>query len=101
VIQILLVLASLCALALARLEWGTSLDRMAVVFALDRSLRRAGRRGGGRWPEREGTEAMRGDDIAGLVVFGAEARPRSSLSACPSSAVPSSVARDGTDIGSA
>lgn len=107
VIQILLVLASLCAaLALARLEWGTSLDRMAVVFALDRSrsVERGGEDGGAEAlaGAREGTEAMRGDDIAGLVVFGAESATEVIPQRVPElGRSHASVARDGTDIGSA
>lgn len=107
VVQALMVLGALAAaLALAGLEWGTRVDRMAVVFAIDRSrsVERSAEDGAARAFEeaRAATEHMRDDDLAGVVVFGAEAatevlpraRPDLTRSTAP-------VARDGTDIGAA
>lgn len=105
VIQALLVAASLAtALAIARLEWGTSLDRMAVVFVVDRSrsVERGGEDGGAEAlaQAREGAASMRDEDIAGLVVFGAESATEVLPQRAPElSRSHASVARDGTDIG--
>ncbi|UJR79733.1 VWA domain-containing protein [Sandaracinus amylolyticus] len=106
-IQIALVLAALCAaLALARLELGSRLDRVAVVFAIDRSrsVDRPGDEGAAEAFERarRATESMRADDLAGVVVFGAEAatevvpspRPPLARSTAP-------IPRDATDLGAA
>lgn len=106
-IQGALLCAAICAaLALARLELGARLDRVAVVFAIDRSrsVDRPGDEGAAHALEetRRAVESMRPDDAAGVVVFGAEAAtevvpsPRPSLG--PSRA---SIPRDATDIGAA
>jgi uncharacterized membrane protein len=105
VIQTLLVLASItAALAVAQLEWGTRLDRMAVVFVLDRSrsVERGGEDGGEEAlaSAREGALAMRSDDVAGLVVFGAESATEVMCQPSPElSRSHASIARDATDIG--
>ncbi len=105
VIQALLLLASLtAALAVAQLEWGTRLDRMAVVFALDRSrsVERSGEDGGAEAlaSAREGARAMAYDDVAGLVVFGAESATEVMCQPSPElSRSHASIARDATDIG--
>jgi Ca-activated chloride channel family protein len=106
-IQLCLLLAAVCtALAIARLEWGTRLDRVAVVFAIDRSrsVDRPGDEGARAAFDRarRATAHMRDGDLAGVVVFGAEAateivpspRPALSTSHAP-------IARDGSDLGSA
>ncbi len=106
-IQACMVIATLCAaLALAGLEAGARVDRVAVVFALDRSrsVERAGQSGSTRALEqiRQAVAAMRPDDRAGLVVFGAEAAtevlpaPRP-----PIGATRAPVPRDATDIAAA
>ena len=65
------------ALALAGLELGSRIDRLAVVFVLDRSrsVERAGEAGATEALRevRAAVEEMDPDDRAGLVVFGAEA----------------------------
>jgi len=93
-------------LALGRLEVGAQVDRLAVVFALDRSrsVERAGESGATRAREdvRRATTSMEVDDKAGLVVFGAEAATEVVPSPRPSfGAVRASVPRDGTNIGGA
>lgn len=107
VVQALILLALLAAtFAVAGLEWGHRLDRMAVVFAIDRSrsVERSAEDGAARAFEeaRAATDHMRDDDLAGVVVFGAEAAtevlPRTRPELTRSSA---SIARDGTDIGAA
>jgi uncharacterized membrane protein len=94
------------ALALAGLEWGTRLDRMAVVFAVDRSrsVERAGDSGATRALEqvRRATAAMRPDDKAGLVVFGAEAATEVVPSPNPPiGGARATIARDATDLAAA
>ena len=106
-VQAAMLLAALCAsLALARLEWGTPQDRVAVVFALDRS--RSVERSGDDGAEdalaqaREAETTMHDDDVAGVVVFGAEAAtevvPQERPELTRSHA---SIARDATDISAA
>lgn len=105
IIQALLLLASItAALAVAQLEWGTRLDRMAVVFVLDRSrsVERGGEDGGADAlaSAREGARSMRGDDVAGLVVFGAESATEVMCQPSPElRRSHASIARDATDIG--
>lgn len=103
-IQGSLLLAALCAaLALARLEWGTPQDRLAVVFTLDRSrsVERSTDDGAQQAlaQARAATETMRDDDVAGVVVFGAEAAtevvPQTHPELTRSHA---SIARDATDV---
>jgi uncharacterized membrane protein len=107
VIQIVMLLASICAaLAIARLEWGTRQDRLAVVFAIDRS--RSVERSSDDGAEaaitqaREAEATMRDGDEAGVVVFAAEAAtevvPQERPELTRSHA---SIARDATDIGAA
>lgn len=99
--------AVVCAtLAVAGLEQGSRLDRMAVVFAVDRSrsVERAGVDGATRALEqvRRATARMRPDDKAGLVVFGSEAATEVLPSVHPPlGATRTPVARDGTDIAAA
>ncbi len=107
VIQALVLLGSACAaLAFAGLELGSRIDRMAVVFALDRSrsVERSGEQGTARAVEaiRGALEDMEADDRAGLVVFGAEAVTE----IVPAPAPPvgprrASVPRDATDVAAA
>ena len=71
VVQALMLLTVVAvALALAGLEWGTRLDRMAVVFAVDRSrsVERAGDAGASRALEsvRRAVRTMRADDKRAL-----------------------------------
>lgn len=105
VVQALMLLGvALAGAALAGLEWGTRLDRLAVIFVLDRSrsVERASDPGAARALEAiaDVTREMRSDDVAGLVVFGAEAAtealPGPSPTLGPLRAV---IARDATDIG--
>ena len=107
VIQTAMILASVCAaLALAGLEIGSRIDRMAVVFLLDRSrsVERAGEQGTTAAVEqmRGAIETMDAEDRAGLVVFGAEAATEIVPSPSPAVAARrASVPRDATDIGAA
>lgn len=107
VIQSVVLLAVACAaLALAGLELGTRVDRLGVVFALDRSrsVERSGETGAEEavGAMRDAIETMRADDRAGLVVFGAEATTEVLPSPRPSLAPRrASVARDATDIAAA
>lgn len=104
-IQVAMVGAALCAaLAVAGLEVGRRVDRLAVVFALDRSrsVERPGEVGLGQATEqlRRSIETMRPDDKAGVVVFGASAA--SDLLPSPSPPIGqgrATVPRDATDIG--
>lgn len=106
-VQAAMLLGTVCAaLALAGLEVGSRVDRLAVVFALDRS--RSVERPGEPHSEaamesiREAVEAMRPDDKAGLVVFGAEASTEVLPSPSPSfGRTRASVPRDGTDLAGA
>ncbi len=106
-VQGLVVLAALAAaLAVARPERGTALDRVAVVFAVDRSrsVERVGRDGAEASLAlvRGSLEGMRSDDLAGLVVFGAESATEVLPQPAPDfSALRASIARDGTDLGGA
>lgn len=107
VIQALMFLAAIAAsLAIARLEWGTPQDRVAIVFAVDRS--RSVERSTDDGAEealgqaRDAVRTMREGDVAGVVVFGAEAAtevvPQERPELTRSHA---SIARDATDIGAA
>ncbi|MFO0713234.1 MAG: VWA domain-containing protein [Sandaracinus sp.] len=100
------VAALAAALAIARLELATRIDRVATIFVLDRS-RSVENAGEDAHTEnvtaiREALEGMREDDLAGLVVFGAEAateilpQPRPQIGRSTAS-----IARDGTDIDTA
>lgn len=106
-IQLCLFVAALAAaLAVARLEWGTPIDRLAVVFAIDRSrsVERASDDGAelALSQARHAVETMRSDDAAGVVVFAAETatevvpQPRPELTRSHAS-----IARDATDIAAA
>ncbi len=106
-VQLCLLLAALAAAcAIARLEWGTPIDRLAVVFAIDRSrsVERASDDGAelALSQARRAVETMRGDDAAGVVVFAAETatevvpQPRPELTRSHAS-----IARDATDIAGA
>lgn len=89
------------ALALARLERAAPVDRMAVVFLVDRSRSVAGA-DDPLGPAREAIARMGPDDVAGLVVFGAEAATEVAPSPRPSlGAARASVPRDGTDLAAA
>lgn len=107
VVQALMLLAvTTVALAVAGLEWGTRLDRMAVVFAVDRSrsVERASDSGATRALDevRRAVGTMRVDDKAGLVVFGAEAATEVVPSPNPPiGAARATIARDATDIAGA
>jgi Ca-activated chloride channel family protein len=106
-VQGLLVLAALAAaLAVARLERGTALDRVAIVFAVDRS--RSVERAGSDGAEaslarvRGSLDGMRSDDLAGLVAFGAESATEVLPQPMPDfTTLRASIPRDGTDIGGA
>jgi uncharacterized membrane protein len=106
-IQACILLATLAAaLALAGLELGAPIDRLAVVFAVDRSrsVERAGEAGATRALERvrDSVATMEVDDRAGLVVFGAEAATEVVPSPSPElGGARASVPRDATDIGAA
>lgn len=94
------------ALALGELEWATRRDRLAVVFALDRSrsVERAADGGATRALAgiREAIEEMRSDDRAGIVVFGAEAATEVVPGPAPViGAVQASIPRDATDLSAA
>lgn len=104
-IRITMLLAALsAAFALAGMELGTAIDRVAVVFLLDRSRSvddgRAEERNVAAM--RDSIATMETDDKAGLVVFGAQAvteiLPSPSPPIGPTRA---SVPRDATDISGA
>ncbi|MGE0788970.1 MAG: VWA domain-containing protein [Sandaracinaceae bacterium] len=89
------------ALALARLELGAEVDRMAVVFLVDRS-RSVDGDADPMEPVRAATSHMGVDDLAGVVVFGAEAATEIAPSSSPTIGVQrASVPREGTDIAAA
>ncbi len=104
-IQATMLLATLSvALAIARPELISRVDRVAVVFVLDRS-----RSVEGASPRayeeslgliREATRAMREEDLAGLVVFGADASTEVLPRAHPElgGGVTTPIARDGSDL---
>jgi uncharacterized membrane protein len=106
-IQASMLLAVIAAtLALSGMELGAEIDRLAVVFALDRSrsVERSGQAGATRALDeiRDAVDTMEVDDKAGLVVFGAEA----ATEVVPSPRPPvgtarASVPRDATNIGAA
>ena len=102
-IQISMALVALLfALALGGLEIGHRVDRLAVVFALDES--RSAHVADGDLTRSEQLRAaideMRGEDAAGLVVFGANAATESLPSLRPAVAdTHTEVAREATDIG--
>ncbi len=106
-VQALMALGVLsAALALGELEWGTRRDRLAVVFALDRSrsVERAADPGAARALAgiRNVIREMRPDDRAGLVVFGAEAATEVVPAPAPViGAVHASIPRDATDLSAA
>jgi uncharacterized membrane protein len=106
-VQGTMLLATLCAaLAIARLELASRIDRVATIFVLDRSRSVENavddRRDESLAAIREAVEGMHDDDLAGLVVFGAEAatevlpQPRPQIGRTTAS-----IARDGTDIDAA
>ncbi len=101
-VQSLLLLAAVAAsLALARLEIGRSIDRVAVVFLVDRSRSVEGA-DDPLVAVRAATEAMRSDDLAGLVAFGAVAATEVAPSPRPTFGVArASIARDATDLDAA
>ncbi len=101
-VQASLLLAALAgALALARLELGRTIDRVAVVFLVDRSRSVEGA-DDPLAPVNAATAAMQPDDLAGLVAFGAVAATEVAPSPRPSFGVArASIARDATDIGAA
>ncbi len=89
------------ALALAGLELGKARDRGAARFLLDvsRSVEGATNGDARRTRLAEATQAMGAEDVAGLVVFGAEAATEHLPSARPSLATEAaSVPRDATDL---
>ena len=112
-----MILAGLCVtLALAGLELGHRLDRLAVVFALDRSRSvdegRLGESNAVADTEaldatraavaaiRDAVPTMEPGDQAGLVVFGAQATTELLPSPEPPIAIPqASLPRDATDLG--
>jgi uncharacterized membrane protein len=106
-VQASMLLAAACAaLAIARLELGTRIDRVATIFVVDRSRSVESVAADARLESlgavREAVEGMRDDDLAGVVVFGAEAatevlpQPRPQIGRSTAS-----IARDGTDIDAA
>lgn len=101
-VQASLLLAAVAgALALARLELGRSIDRVAVVFLVDRSRSVEGA-DDPLAPVNAAIAAMQPDDLAGLVAFGAVAATEVAPSPRPSFGVArASIARDATDIGAA
>jgi len=107
IVQVLMALGVLCAaLALGELEWGTRRDRLAVVFALDRSrsVERAADAGAARALAgiRKVIKEMQPDDRAGFVVFGAEAATEVVPAPAPViGAVHASIPRDATDLSAA
>lgn len=103
-VQATMFLAALCAaLAIARLELASRIDRVATIFVLDRSRSvenaASDQRDESLAAIREAVEGMRDEDLAGVVVFGAEAatevlpQPRPQIGRTTAS-----IARDGTDI---
>jgi len=99
----MLLAAAAAALAVAGAELGARVDRIAVIFVLDRSrsVERAGQSGTASTVNdiREAIRHMDPDDSAGLVVFGAEA----ATEVVPSPSPPigssrASIPRDATDI---
>ncbi len=96
--------------ALGGFEAGLPVDRLAVVFAVDRSrsiehatpLRRADGSGEVEDAIRESAREMEADDQAGIVVFGAESATESlpALGA-PELTWTASVPREASDLGSA
>jgi len=97
-----LVAAVCAALALARLELGRSIDRMAVIYLVDRSRSAEGADPAPLDSARASVEAMGSDDLAGLVTFGASAATEVSPSPRPTFGVArASVPRDATDLGAA
>ncbi len=106
-VQASMLIASLCAaLAIARLELATRIDRIATIFVLDRS-RSVENAADDAHTENLGAiraaiEGMREDDVAGLVVFGAEAATEVLPQAHPEiGRSTASIARDGTDVDAA
>ncbi|MBX3272765.1 MAG: VWA domain-containing protein [Sandaracinaceae bacterium] len=101
-VQVSLLLAALfAALALARLEVGRAVDRLAVIFLVDRSLSVEG--AADPIAAAQGAiEGMRADDLAGLVAFGAIAATEVSPAPRPSfGVVRAPIPRDATDLGAA
>ncbi len=103
-IQLAMGLSVLCAAAaLAGLEWGRRVDRLAVVFAVDRSRSIDHASGGAELAQREmerAIEEMEAGDKAGVVVFAAG----STTEVLPSPQPPigsdtARVPRDATDLG--
>ncbi|MEO0326698.1 MAG: hypothetical protein AAF447_27390, partial [Myxococcota bacterium] len=89
------------ALALGGLELGTARDRVAALFLLDvsRSVEGANNAEALRARLAEATDAMGAEDVAGLVVFGAEAATEHLPSPRPALATESaSVPRDATHL---
>ncbi|MEM1418035.1 MAG: vWA domain-containing protein [Myxococcota bacterium] len=89
------------ALALGGLELGRAQDRVAAVFLLDRSRSVEAATNGTELRERlaEATDAMGPDDLAGLVVFGAEAAVEHLPSPAPTLGTSAAtVPRDATDL---
>lgn len=102
VIQALVLVSATCAaLALARLEIGRSVDRLAVIFLVDRS-RSVDGAADPLELVRLSTLEMNEDDLAGLVVFGAEAATEVAPSPRPTFGVArASIARDASDLAAA
>jgi len=102
-IQAAWIVAAVCAaLALARLELGRSVDRMAVIYLVDRSRSTDGADPAPLDSVRASVEGMGGDDLAGLVTFGARAATEVAPSPRPTlGVVRASVPRDATDLGAA
>lgn len=90
------------ALALAQPELGRRVERLAVVVLLDESRSVAEEEGDVLSALRRSLDAMRDDDLAGLVVFGAEPATLVAPASRPSLGVArASIPRDGTDIAAA
>lgn len=93
----------LVVLALGGLELGRRIDRLAVVFAVDRSRSIDLSSGSAEQTARAirvATDGMTTGDKAGVVVFGAEATTEALPSAAPPVGQESaSVPRDATDVG--
>ncbi|MCB9599719.1 MAG: VWA domain-containing protein [Sandaracinus sp.] len=109
-IQVVMITAGVCVtLALAGLELGHRLDRLAVVFVLDRSRSvdegRLGERSGDAARAavsaiRDAVPTMEPGDQAGLVIFGANATTELLPSPEPPIGTPrASVPRDASDLG--
>ena len=111
IIQGSVALAALCAaLAAGQLELGRPLDRLAVVFAVDRSLSVGGRATGEGAAEgdealawvRAAAEHKGSDDLLGLVFFGARAETGQAPSEQPALGGPEpTVPPDGSDLSAA